>query len=99
MPYTKYEIETIGLSTRACNALIGADIKTVEELIAKGADELLRIRNLGKSTLKEILFKIQELKNKQKSYISFNVKVDLNSLKFFFENVLNISISVDGMGK
>lgn len=61
-------IEDLDLSVRSYNCLKRAGIQTVEELTQKTEDEMLRVRNLGKKSLKEVKDKIYELGLSFKSY-------------------------------
>ncbi len=54
-------VEELGLSVRAQNCLEAEGIKTVRDLVAKNPDELLGMRNMGKTTLKEIEKKLGDL--------------------------------------
>ena len=54
-------IEDLDLSVRSYNCLKRAGIQTVEELTQKSEDEMMRVRNLGKKSLKEVKDKIYEL--------------------------------------
>ncbi|MCF0109043.1 MAG: DNA-directed RNA polymerase subunit alpha [Erysipelotrichaceae bacterium] len=61
-------IEDLDLSVRSYNCLKRAGITTVEELIQKSEDEMMRVRNLGKKSLKEVKDKIYELGLSFKSF-------------------------------
>ena len=61
-------IEDLDLSVRSYNCLKRAGIQTVEELTQKTEDEMMRVRNLGKKSLKEVKDKIYELGLSCKSY-------------------------------
>ncbi|MCI5724184.1 MAG: DNA-directed RNA polymerase subunit alpha [Erysipelotrichaceae bacterium] len=54
-------IEDLDLSVRSYNCLKRAGIQTVEELTQKTEDEMMRVRNLGKKSLKEVKDKLIEL--------------------------------------
>ncbi len=54
-------IEDLDLSVRSYNCLKRAGIQTVEELTQKTEDEMMRVRNLGKKSLKEVKDKLTEL--------------------------------------
>lgn len=54
-------IEDLDLSVRSYNCLKRAGIQTVDELIQKTEDEMMRVRNLGKKSLKEVKDKLIEL--------------------------------------
>ena len=50
------------------SVLPGINIQTVEELTQKTEDEMMRVRNLGKKSLKEVKDKIYELGLSFKSF-------------------------------
>ena len=52
--YQDMMIEELDLSVRANNCLKRAGISTVMELIQKSEDEMMKVRNLGKKSLKEV---------------------------------------------
>ena len=54
-------IEELDLSVRSYNCLKRAGIQTVDELTQKTEDEMMRFRNLGKKSLKEVKDKLIEL--------------------------------------
>lgn len=54
-------IEDLDLSVRSYNCLKRAGIQTVEELTQRTEDEMMRVRNLGKKSLKEVKDKIYDL--------------------------------------
>ena len=54
-------IEDLDLSVRSYNCLKRAGIQTVDELTQKTEDEMMRFRNLGKKSLKEVKDKLIEL--------------------------------------
>ena len=54
-------IEDLDLSVRSYNCLKRAGIQTVDELTQKTEDEMMRVRNLGKKSLKEVKDKLTEL--------------------------------------
>lgn len=53
-------IEDLDLSVRAYNCLKRANIHTVQDLVNKTESEMMKIRNLGKKSLKEVLDKVKE---------------------------------------
>ncbi|MEG0507670.1 MAG: DNA-directed RNA polymerase subunit alpha [Longicatena sp.] len=61
-------IEDLDLSVRSYNCLKRAGIQTVEELTQRTEDEMMRVRNLGKKSLKEVKDKIYDLGLNFKSY-------------------------------
>lgn len=54
-------IEELDLSVRSFNCLKRAGINTVEDLISKSADEMMKVRNLGKKSLEEVVAKLESL--------------------------------------
>ena len=54
-------IEELDLSVRSFNCLKRADIHTVEDLINKTEDEMIKVRNLGKKSLEEVHQKLASL--------------------------------------
>lgn len=61
-------IEDLDLSVRSYNCLKRAGIQTVEELTQRTEDEMIRVRNLGKKSLKEVKDKLYDLGLNFKSY-------------------------------
>ena len=51
-------IEELDLSVRSFNCLKRANINTVEDLISKTQDEMIRVRNLGRKSLEEVEHKL-----------------------------------------
>lgn len=54
-------VEELDLSVRSFNCLKRANINTVEDLIEKTEDEMIKVRNLGKKSLEEVIGKIASL--------------------------------------
>lgn len=54
-------IEELDLSVRSYNCLKRAGINTVEELANKSEDDMMKVRNLGKKSLEEVIQKLDEL--------------------------------------
>ena len=54
-------IEELDLSVRSFNCLKRAGINTVEELCNKTSDDMMKVRNLGRKSLEEVLAKLKEL--------------------------------------
>ncbi|MGN1084158.1 MAG: DNA-directed RNA polymerase subunit alpha C-terminal domain-containing protein, partial [Lachnospiraceae bacterium] len=54
-------IEELELSVRSFNCLKRAGINTVEELINKTPEDMMKVRNLGRKSLEEVLAKLKEL--------------------------------------
>ncbi|MEW5921209.1 MAG: DNA-directed RNA polymerase subunit alpha [Bacillota bacterium] len=62
-------IEELDLSVRSYNCLKRAGINTVEELIRRSEDEMMKVRNLGKKSLEEVQQKLVELNVKLREEI------------------------------
>ena len=54
-------IDELELSVRSYNCLKRAGINTVEELTRKTAEDMMKVRNLGRKSLEEVLAKLKEL--------------------------------------
>jgi len=54
-------IEELDLSVRSYNCLKRAGINTVEELVMKNEDEMMKVRNLGRKSLEEVQQKLLAL--------------------------------------
>ena len=54
-------IDELELSVRSYNCLKRAGINTVEELTNRTQDDMMKVRNLGRKSLEEVLQKLQEL--------------------------------------
>lgn len=54
-------IDELELSVRSYNCLKRAGINTVEELISKTPEDMMKVRNLGRKSLDEVLTKLKEL--------------------------------------
>lgn len=54
-------IEELDLSVRSFNCLKRANINTVEDLINKTQDEMIKVRNLGRKSLEEVEHKLAQL--------------------------------------
>lgn len=50
----RLSVEEIGLPTRVANALVKADVHTVEDLVNTKRERLLKVRNLGEKSIKII---------------------------------------------
>ena len=55
------QIEDLDLSVRSYNCLKRANIHTVADLTSKTEDDMLKVRNLGKKSLDEVIFKLESL--------------------------------------
>ena len=54
-------IEELDLSVRSYNCLKRAGINTVEELVQRDEDEMMKVRNLGRKSLEEVQLKLAQL--------------------------------------
>ena len=54
-------IDDLDLTVRSYNCLKRAGISTVDELTQKTEEEMSRVRNLGKKSLKEVKEKLQAM--------------------------------------
>ena len=54
-------IEELDLSVRAFNCLKRAGVNTVNDLINKSPEEMMKVRNLGKKSLEEVISKLESL--------------------------------------
>lgn len=54
-------IEELDLSVRSFNCLKRAGINTVEDLTNKTEDDMMKVRNLGRKSLEEVIYKLNSL--------------------------------------
>ena len=54
-------IEELDLSVRSFNCLKRAGINTVEDLISKSEEDMMKVRNLGRKSLDEVVIKLSSL--------------------------------------
>jgi DNA-directed RNA polymerase subunit alpha len=54
-------IDELELSVRSYNCLKRAGINTVEELCNRTSEDMMKVRNLGRKSLDEVLAKLNEL--------------------------------------
>ena len=54
-------IEELDLSVRSFNCLKRAGINTVEDLISKSEEDMMKVRNLGRKSLEEVINKLDSL--------------------------------------
>ena len=54
-------IDELELSVRSYNCLKRAGINTVQELCSKTPEDMMKVRNLGRKSLEEVLAKLKEL--------------------------------------
>jgi DNA-directed RNA polymerase subunit alpha len=60
-PVDDMSIDELELSVRSYNCLKRAGINTVGELVNKTPEDMMKVRNLGRKSLEEVLFKLKEL--------------------------------------
>ena len=58
MTIRNMSIEEMDLSVRSYNCLKRANIHTVDDLTKKTEDDMLKVRNLGKKSLDEVIYKL-----------------------------------------
>jgi DNA-directed RNA polymerase subunit alpha len=54
-------IVDLDLSVRSYNCLMRANIKTVGDLISKSEEDMMKVRNLGRKSLKEVKEKLEQM--------------------------------------
>ena len=54
-------IEELDLSVRSFNCLKRAGINTVGDLVNKSEDDMIKVRNLGRKSLEEVMAKLDSL--------------------------------------
>jgi DNA-directed RNA polymerase subunit alpha len=54
-------MSVLDLSVRASNCLDAASVKTIGDLVKLGESDLLRLRNFGKTSLKEVKKKLEDM--------------------------------------
>ena len=54
-------IEELDLSVRSFNCLKRAGINTVGDIINKSEDDMMKVRNLGRKSLEEVIWKMASL--------------------------------------
>ena len=57
----RMNIDELELSVRSYNCLKRAGINTVEELCNRTSEDMMKVRNLGRKSLEEVLAKLKEL--------------------------------------
>ena len=65
----KMTLEEMDLSVRSYNCLKRAGINTVEDLIGRSEEDMVKVRNLGKKSLDEVIYKLKTLGYELKSGI------------------------------
>lgn len=77
------KIEELDLSTRVINALHGAGIKLIGDLLACSEADLLELKNLGKKSLTEIEDIIKSLKNDDEFLYLPSKHLDISTVNTF----------------
>lgn len=54
-------IEDLDFSVRTYNCLKRAGINTIGDLVARSEDEMMKVRNLGKKSLEEVIVKLEDM--------------------------------------
>ena len=54
-------IEDLDFSVRTYNCLKRAGINSIGDLVARSEDEMMKVRNLGKKSLDEVIFKLEDM--------------------------------------
>ena len=54
-------IEELDLSVRSFNCLKRAGINTVEDIIERTEEDMMKVRNLGRKSLEEVIQKLESL--------------------------------------
>ncbi|WP_279323481.1 DNA-directed RNA polymerase subunit alpha C-terminal domain-containing protein, partial [Clostridium paraputrificum] len=54
-------IDELDLSVRSFNCLKRAGINTVEDLLSKSEEDMMKVRNLGRKSLEEVIWKLASL--------------------------------------
>jgi len=57
----KMTLEELDMSIRSFNCLTRAGIVTVEDLINRTEEDMIKVRNLGKKSLDEVIYKLNSL--------------------------------------
>ena len=61
LPLMPRAFEELDLSVRSFNCLKRAGINTVEDLINKSEEDMMKVRNLGRKSLEEVVWKLASL--------------------------------------
>ena len=61
LPAVEFSNQLHSLCVRSFNCLKRAGINTVEDLINKSEDEMMKVRNLGRKSLEEVMAKLDSL--------------------------------------
>lgn len=87
------KIEDLDLSVRSYNCLKRANINTVGELTQKTEEEMMKVRNLGRKSLKEVIQKLNEIGLELKP--SEGRQIDFDDEDFEDEDVDNEVVVID----
>ncbi len=60
-PETETLIEDVDFSVRTYNCLKRANINTLQDLVSKTEADMMKVRNLGKKSLEEVIIKLNEM--------------------------------------
>jgi DNA-directed RNA polymerase subunit alpha len=60
-PILDTTIEDLDFSVRTYNCLKRAGINSVGDLVARSEDDMMKVRNLGKKSLEEVIIKLEEM--------------------------------------
>ena len=92
-------IDELELSVRSYNCLKRAGINTVEELVNKTSEDMMKVRNLGRKSLEEVLAKLKELGLGSVSYTHLIV-LTINIISGMPSDISNLFTTfVTGEGK
>ena len=61
MKILETSIDDLDVSVRAYNCLKRANILTLRDLTEKSENEMMKIRNLGKKSLKDVMDKVKDM--------------------------------------
>ena len=79
-------IDELELSVRSFNCLKRAGINTVEELCNRTPEDMMKVRNLGRKSLEEVLAKLKELglqlKPKRRVIFAWVILLELASRRY-----------------
>lgn len=87
-------LDDLDLSVRAYNCLRRAGITSISELIDKSYTDLMRVRNLGRKSLEEVIFKLY-------SRFGITIREEADFLEPTFESIRSIimgSVVADALG-
>lgn len=84
------KIDDLDLSVRSYNCLKRAGINTVGELTQKTEEEMMRIRNLGRKSLKEIVTKLREIGLHLKHSYDVDFQIDDRDEEIKHKDILEI---------